>query len=48
MEEYLKENMILCVVGSWMVKSDMIRAGNFDEIEELCKNAVKKLQEVRK
>lgn len=30
-----------------MVKADLIREGKFDEIEELCKKAVKKLQEVR-
>lgn len=47
MEDYLKEKMILCVGGSWMVKSDLIKDGKFDEIEELCKKAVKKLQEVR-
>lgn len=47
MEDYLKEKMILCVGGSWMVKADLIREGKFDEIEELCKKAVKKLQEVR-
>lgn len=48
MEDYLKEPMILCIGGSWMVKADLIKNGQFDEIEKLCEKAVKKLNEVRK
>ncbi|MBR5420465.1 MAG: bifunctional 4-hydroxy-2-oxoglutarate aldolase/2-dehydro-3-deoxy-phosphogluconate aldolase [Lachnospiraceae bacterium] len=32
--EYLADPKIFCCGGSWMVKGDMIRAGNFDEIKE--------------
>lgn len=48
MEEYLKDDCIFCVGGSWMVKADLIRNGEFDKIEELCAKASKKLQEIRK
>lgn len=47
MEDYLKEKMILCIGGSWMVKADLIRDGKFDEIEKLCEKAVRRLKEVR-
>ena len=32
--EYLKNDKIFCCGGSWMVKGDMIKAGQFDEIEK--------------
>ncbi len=47
MEEYLKDSCIFCVGGSWMVKADMIRKGEFDKIEELCSKASAKLKEIR-
>lgn len=47
LEDYLKEKMILCVGGSWMVKKDLISAKKFDEIEDLCKKAAAKRDEVR-
>lgn len=48
MEDYLKDDVIFCVGGSWMVKADLIRNGEFDKIEEMCKKAAAKLQEIRK
>ncbi|MBF0578753.1 bifunctional 4-hydroxy-2-oxoglutarate aldolase/2-dehydro-3-deoxy-phosphogluconate aldolase [Erysipelotrichaceae bacterium RD49] len=48
MEDYLKEDVILCIGGSWMVKKDMINNGEFDKIEELCRKAAAKRDEVRK
>lgn len=48
MEDYLKEAMIFCAGGSWMVKADLIKAGAFDKIEALCKEAARKVEEVRK
>ena len=46
-EDYLKEKCILCIGGSWMVKADLIRNGEFDKIEELTRKAVAKLHEIR-
>ncbi len=47
MEDYLNDDAIFCVGGSWMVKSDLIRAGRFDEIEELCRTAARKFCKIR-
>ncbi len=38
--EYLKNDKIFCCGGSWMVKGDMIKAGQFDEIEKKVAEAV--------
>ncbi len=40
---YLKFNKILCCGGSFMVKDDLVKAGEFDKIEELTRKAVKTL-----
>lgn len=40
LNEYLSFNKIICCGGSWMVKDDLINAGEFDKITELCKEAV--------
>lgn len=37
---YLKFNKILCCGGSFMVKDDLIKAGDFDTIRELTRQAV--------
>lgn len=37
--DYLKSDKILACGGSWMVKGDMISAGEFDKIVALCKEA---------
>ena len=34
LKEYLSFEKILCCGGSWMVKEDMIKKGNFEEIEK--------------
>lgn len=47
MESYVKEDVILCIGGSWMVKKDLIDSKQFDRIEEITRSAVKKLNEVR-
>lgn len=38
--DYLAFDKILACGGSWMVKKDLIEAGNFEEITRLCKEAV--------
>ncbi len=47
MTEYLEYDRILAIGGSWMVKNDFIKNGQFDQIENLTKEAVSKLKEVR-
>ena len=39
--DYLGYDQIVAVGGTWMCKSDMIKAGKWDEITALCKEAVK-------
>jgi 2-dehydro-3-deoxyphosphogluconate aldolase/(4S)-4-hydroxy-2-oxoglutarate aldolase len=38
--DYLSFNKIVCCGGSWMVKADMINAGDFDGIAKLVREAV--------
>ncbi|MGI6117690.1 MAG: bifunctional 4-hydroxy-2-oxoglutarate aldolase/2-dehydro-3-deoxy-phosphogluconate aldolase [Bilifractor sp.] len=45
--EYLASDKIICTGGSWMVKSDLIDAGKFDEILERTKRAAAIVKEVR-
>lgn len=40
LDQYLGFNKILCCGGSWMVKGDMIKNGEFDKITEMTKEAV--------
>lgn len=40
LKTYLSFPKILACGGSWMVKKDMIAAGRFEEITQLCKEAV--------
>ncbi len=47
LESYLACDKILCCGGSWMVKGDLIRAGKFDEIERLTKEAVEMAKSIR-
>ena len=46
--EYLKNDKIFCCGGSWMVKGDMIKAGQFDEIEKKVAEAAAIVKENRK
>ena len=45
--DYLSCDKILCCGGSWMVKGDMIKAGEFDKIIAMTKEAVAKVKEIR-
>lgn len=45
--DYLSCDKILCCGGSWMVKGDMIKAGEFDKITAMTKEAVAKVKEIR-
>ena len=38
--EYLALDCVFACGGSWMVKTDLIRDGKFDEITKLCSEAV--------
>ena len=38
--EYLALDCVTCIGGSWMVKADMIEAGQWERIEELAREAV--------
>ena len=46
-KDYLACDKIFACGGSWMVKGDMIEAGEFDKIEALTKEAVAIVKEVR-
>lgn len=43
LNEYLSFSRIIACGGSWMAKEDLIRAGKFDEIEEITRSAVRKM-----
>ena len=47
LERYLACDKILCCGGSWMVKGDLIKAGRFDEIELLTREAVEMAKAIR-
>lgn len=47
LESYLSCDKIYACGGSWMVKGDMIKAGEFDKIKELTAEAVKLAAEIR-
>ncbi len=46
-KEYLAWEKIFACGGSWMVKGDMIRAGEFDKIKTLVKEAADIVREIR-
>ena len=46
-KEYLKYDRILACGGSWMVKKDLIKAGDFDTIKELTQEAAAIVKEIR-
>ena len=48
LKEYLEYDKILCCGGSWMVKGDMSRNGEFGKIKELTEEAVKLAASIRK
>ena len=45
--EYLAYNRLVACGGSWMVKGDLVKAGDFDKIVELTKEAAEIVKEVR-
>ena len=45
--EYLAYDRIIACGGSWMVKGDLIKAGDFDKIRELTRNAAYIVKEIR-
>ena len=47
LKDYLTCDKIVCCGGSWMVKGDMIKAGEFDKIAEMTKEAVELAKEIR-
>ena len=47
LEEYLNCKHIVACGGSWMVKGDLIKAGDFQKIEELTREAVELVKEIR-
>ena len=48
LKDYLGCSKIVCCGGSWMVKGDMIKAGEFDKIAEMTKEAVELAHSIRK
>lgn len=47
LKDYLSCDKIIACGGSWMVKGDMIKAGEFDKICEMTKEAVALAKEIR-
>lgn len=47
LKDYLECDKILCCGGSWMVKGDLVKAGEFDKIRELTKEAVELAKSIR-
>lgn len=47
LKEYLSCGKILCCGGSWMVKGELIKAGEFDKICEMTKEAAALVKEIR-
>ena len=45
--DYLAYDRILACGGSWMVKGDLIKAGDFEKIKELTAQAVQIVKEIR-
>lgn len=48
LRSYLECDKILCCGGSWMVKGDLVKAGEFDKIRELTAEAKKLADSIRK
>lgn len=45
--DYLTNSKIIACGGSWMVKGDLVKAGDFAKIKELVKEAVELVKEIR-
>jgi 2-dehydro-3-deoxyphosphogluconate aldolase/(4S)-4-hydroxy-2-oxoglutarate aldolase len=46
-KDYLKYDRILACGGSWMVKGDLIKAGDFNKIRELTAEAAQIVKDIR-
>lgn len=46
-KDYLGFNKIIACGGSWMVKGDLVKAGEFDKIKDMCAEAVALVKEIR-
>lgn len=44
---YLESDKILACGGSWMVKGDLVAAGEFDKIRDMCAEAVQLVRDIR-
>lgn len=47
LKDYLSCDKIVCCGGSWMVKGDLIKAGEFDRIREMTREAVELVRSIR-
>ena len=47
LKDYLDCDKIVCCGGSWMVKGDLIKAGEFEKIRELTAEAVELVKKIR-
>lgn len=47
LEDYLSFDKIIACGGSWMVKGDLVKAGKFDEIQNLTREAVELAAKIR-
>ena len=47
LKDYLSCDKIICCGGSWMVKGDMIKAGEFDKIARMTKEAAELAKSIR-
>lgn len=48
LENYLSCDKIICCGGSWMVKGDFVKAGEFDKIRELTAEVHKLVESIRR
>lgn len=46
--DYAKRKNVLCVGGTWMVKKNLIEDNKWDEISQLCSEAVKVIHDIRR
>lgn len=44
---YLECDKVICCGGSWMVKGDLIKAGEFNKIREMTKEAIELAKTIR-
>ncbi len=47
LNDYLSCDKVICCGGSWMVKGDLIKSGDFDKITRLTKEAVELAKSIR-